>query len=318
MATIQRHKMLQIIRHYSDCPKQAKGGVIALGNFDGVHLGHKAVLQKTKDIARELNAPSLVMTFEPHPVRFFNPNAAPFRITPFRNKMQLLNHLDIDYAFPLAFNREFSLIKANEFVEDILVNTLNIQHIIVGYDFIFGRNRVGNAQLLRDMSQSHNFDLTQIDVISNGDVFFSSTKIREYLKGGNICEAEKLLGHNYIIEGRVRIGQQNGRKIGTPTANIRLKDYIRPALGVYAAETMIETDDEWLPSIVNIGNRPTFGAGEDLLETHIFNFDKDIYGKRIKVRLLRYIRGEIKFNNIDELKNQIKKDCEIVSFEEIL
>ncbi len=308
---------MQIIRHYKFCSEVARNSVVALGNFDGVHLGHKAVIGKACKIAQENSLPSAVMTFEPHPVSVLRPDIPPLRITPFRTKAVLIRELGVDVLFAIRFDRDFAQITAEDFIEKILLENLGVRHVVIGYDFIFGHNREGNAGLLRKMSEKHGFGLTQVNEQGSGDLSYSSTRIRRCLQNGDIAQACNMLGHDYVIEGVVVRGDARGREIGFPTANIRLGGYMRPAFGVYAADVSIQKSEArnqkpeyiTLSAVVNIGRKPTFGGEEDLLEAHIFDFNRDIYGRRICVTLRKFLRPEQKFNNADELKEQINNDC---------
>jgi len=302
---------MKIIRDYKNCPEFARKTIIALGNFDGLHLGHKAVINKTIEIAKNNSLPSAVMTFEPHPVQIFRPDTPPLRITPFRRKVHLVKELGIDFLFPVRFNNSFAKITATDFIEKILVKYLGVQHVVIGYDFIFGHKRSGNALLLKKFSKKHGFGLTQLKAErpedKNSKDVFSSTIIRNLLKEGKINEAREMLGHDFIIEGRVIKGDDRGKNLGFHTANIKLKDYLRPAFGVYIAE--VQTfDGKWHQAILNIGNRPTFKKTDELLEVHIFDMNENLYGQKLCVKFLKYIRPEIKFANPEELKKQIAED----------
>jgi len=298
---------MQIIRHFSNTPASAKNCVIALGNFDGIHLGHKEVIKRAVALAKENDLPSAIMTFEPHPLSLFKPDIEPFRITPLREKFRLVEKLGIDFIFTIRFDYNFSLITAEEFIEKILVGYVSAKHIVIGYDFIFGHQRGGNAELLRSLSGKYGYKLTQVKEVTEKDGnICSSTKIRDYIRRGNIKAADKILGHDYVISGRVRKGEQRGRELGFHTANIKLKNHIRPAFGVYSANVCVER--KWYDAVLNIGKRPTFDGNEELLEVHLFDFSDDLYGKNLQIKLKKHIRSEIKFDNIEELKTQIEKD----------
>lgn len=301
---------MKVVRHYNKCPDSAKNSVVALGNFDGVHLGHKAIIKKTLEVAKKEGLPSAVMTFEPHPATILSPNKEPFRITPVREKISLIKELGVDILFLMRFNHDFSLITAEGFVKKILIESLNIKHAVIGYDFIFGNKRSGNAVFLKKMAEKYGFSLIQLEAVSENGKTHSSTKIREYLKEGNIEKATAILGHNYIIEGRVIKGEQRGNQLGFHTANIPLKDHIRPAFGVYIAKVRIENEATCRNAVINIGKRPTFGKNSELMEVHLLDFNKDLYGKKLRVQLIKHLRPEKKFSGIEELREQIKKDCE--------
>lgn len=309
---LPQHKIMKILRHYENCPADAQSSAIALGNFDGVHKGHQEILKTTLDIARAEHKPAAVMTFEPHPLQIFKPDIAHFRITPFHDKAEKISTAGIDVLFAIHFDKKFSQVTAESFVDDVLVGELKVRHIIIGHDFIFGHNRKGNADYLRKKASEHNFDLIQLESVSDGGEIYSSSRIREFLRNGEIDKANHFLGSPYQISGKIEKGDQRGRTIGFPTANIYLKEHIRAKFGVYQVQIQIEKDDKWLPAIANLGNKPTFDGKKDVLEVFIFDFDQDIYNKLAQVRFLRFIRPEKKFAGIDDLVAQIKADCSVV------
>jgi riboflavin kinase/FMN adenylyltransferase len=300
---------MQIIRHYEDCPESAKGCVIALGNFDGIHKGHQEIIKQAINISKESNSNSAIMTFEPHPKSFFQNSDTKIRLTPFYDKGKLLENFGIDILFAMHFDKKFSQITADNFVDDILVDTLKVKTIIIGHDFIFGYKRQGNAELLKEKADLLGFNLIQIDAISKGGNIYSSTKIREFLKDGEVEKANNWLGRPHFITGKIEAGEQRGRTLGYPTANIYLKDQLRIRFGVYQVTIQIEGSNEQLPAIANIGCKPMFDDNRDILEVFIFDFDRDIYDKKVKVEFLKFIRDEEKFDSIDELTTQITLDC---------
>ncbi len=310
---------MKLIRHndlfrkyntaYNNIPKQAYGAVVALGNFDGVHKGHQIIIQNTVDIAKSENKPSAVLTFLPHPLMVLRHHPEPISINNFAQKFRYIEKLGIDYMTAIAFTNEFSTLSGEDFIAQVLVGHLKISHIIVGDDFIFGRKRSGDINLLKKMSQEHGFSLTQISTISNdiSHVRYSSSKARTHIENGDIQNAVEILGHDFIIQGRVIKGQQKGTSISIPTANIALKDYLRPRFGVYVCEVKTN-NSSFLSAICNIGNKPTFDGEDDLLEVHIFDFNENIYGQKIDVKLIKFLRDEKKFDNVDALVNQIHQD----------
>jgi riboflavin kinase/FMN adenylyltransferase len=309
---------MQLFRHHTGLPTRARGAVAALGNFDGLHLGHGAVIEATKTIANEYSGrtgqrpPSAVLTFEPHPRMMFQSDPPPFRLTPFRIKARQIQALGIDLLFVLRFDRDFSLITAEEFVADILVKGLGVAHVVAGYDFVFGNKRRGNAALLHDMSVRHGFGFTEVQpVASPHSTIYSSTAIRELLIAGKPADAALLLGRPWEIEGRVQQGDKRGRTIGFPTANLRLGSYLQPALGVYAVRAGIDrgVSTTWHDGVANLGRRPTFAGTEPRLEVHLFDFAGDLYGRHLRVQLVEFLRPERKFSGIDELKKQIAIDA---------
>lgn len=306
---------MKIITNYEACPLDARGAAIALGNFDGVHRGHQEIIRITKEISRNNSIPSAVMTFEPHPASIFKPNLPPNRITPFPAKSKKISELGIDIIFAFKFDEAFSKITAQKFVDNILINKLAAKSIVIGYDFIFGHNREGNAKFLEQKSSSSGFSLTIVEPVKqnekNGEIY-SSTKIRQFLQNGEIEKANNFLGYNYFIYGKVEHGEKRGREIGYPTANIYLTDHLRPKFGVYQVRVKIDKSDKWLPAIASIGCKPTYDDNREVLEVFIFDFNDDIYNKEIQVEFLKFIREEIRFSDTPSLMNQIKTDCEMV------
>ena len=304
---------MHIFRKSSDVPHPLKGGVVALGNFDGLHLGHQAVLANALDVAKTGGSPVAVMTFEPHPREFFNPDQEAFRLCPFRMKAQLIAALGVDYLYVQAFDRKFSHRSAENFVEEILVKGLEISHIVVGYDYVFGHRRGGSVELLKKLSTQYGFGVIAVEEKKlEGGARFSSTNIRNNLKEGQCTEAATLLGRYWEIEGRVEQGDKRGRLLGFPTANLPYKNYLHPKKGVYAVRAGVDrgVDTIWQDGVANFGNRPTFDKTDILLEAHVLDGDVDLYGKHLRVALVDYIRAERKFDSLDALKVQIAKDCD--------
>jgi riboflavin kinase/FMN adenylyltransferase len=305
---------MHVIRHPTALPQEQRGAVIAIGNFDGIHLGHQAVIGIARRTAEAGGGPTAVLTFEPHPRSFFAPEGAPFRLTPFRTKAQLLRRLGVELMVDLRFDAARAAQSAEDFVRRVLVGGLGIRHAVVGYDFVFGNRRHGTALSLTEMGRALGFGVTTVEPVQAGDAIYSSTRIRQLLEAGQPREAARLLGRPWEIDGRVERGDQRGRTIGFPTANLLLADYLRPAAGVYAVRAGIgrawEDNGGWHDGVANFGSRPTF-AGTDLrLEVHLFDFAGDLYGRHLRVQLVDYIRPERKFAGIDALKTQIAADAE--------
>lgn len=301
---------MHVFRTWSEVPQALKGGVIALGNFDGLHRGHQAVIGRAIALAKEKSAAAAVMTFEPHPRMFFNPAQAPFRLSPFRMKARVIEALGVDYLYVQTFDREFSQRSPENFVTEILVGGLGISHIVVGYDYAFGYQRKGNVALLRELAQAHGFDVTAIEKLSLDAERFSSTHIRTLLRDGQPREAARLLGRFWEIEGRVEQGDQRGRQLGFPTANLPYQDYLHPRRGVYAVRVGVDagTETHWRDGVANFGSRPTFDKSDVLLEVHLFDTDEDLYGKHLRVALIDFIRPEQRFDGLEALKAQIAAD----------
>lgn len=303
---------MKIIRHYEQVPPGLRGAVYALGNFDGVHRGHQQVIGRAGAIARELGVPLGVLVFEPHPQQFFFPDRPFFRLTPFRAKARLLERMGVDVLAALPFDDRMSKMLAPEFVLDVLVNGLQTVHVVAGYDFRFGKGRGGDAAALGYLGEMEGFGTDIVDEVKNGGVTYSSTRIRELLGQGDPQGAADLLGHWWTVETHVQHGDQRGRTIGFPTANLPLEDHVEPALGVYAVRVEIEDGPHkgTYDGVANVGRRPTFDKQDVLLEAHIFDFSGDIYGAHAAVSFIEFIRPERKFDGLDSLKAQIAQDSE--------
>ncbi len=296
---------MQVFRHYEQVPESARGATVAIGNFDGVHVGHQALLARAKAMGGRLG----VLVFEPHPQEFFRPDAPRFRLTPFRAKARLLERYGVELLFALHFDAAFAALTADEFIERVLVKGLGVRHVIVGEDFCFGKGRQGNLALLRKRGAELGFDVTTFGLVGEGEASkISSTSIREALRDGKPEVAARLLGHPWTVEGRVEGGDRRGRTIGFPTANVSLEGYLEPALGVYAVR--VEVGGRKYGGVANFGRRPTFDKKDVLLEVHIFDFEGDIYGQPIVVSFISFLRPEMKFPGLDALKAQIARDSD--------
>ena len=305
---------MRIFRHYQNIPGDARGAVVAIGNFDGVHLGHRAVIGEAGAIAHATARPWGVLTFEPHPRAFFAPGTPPFRLTPFHAKARLIFGLGVDTIFVQQFNKAFSSLTAEDFIETVLVGGIGARHVVCGYDFVFGKGRGGSAEMLLGFGKRLGFDFTAVraQTFAGGDsaeTAYSSTGVREALQSGNPQAAARILGRPFEIEGRVIQGDQRGRTIGFPTANLALGTYLRPARGVYAVRVRVGEGREFT-GVANIGKRPTFAGEADLLEVFLFDFTGDLYGRRLGVQLVEFLRPEKKFDGIDQLKAQIAADSD--------
>ena len=302
---------MRIYRHYDALPADARGAAVAIGNFDGVHPGHQTVIHEAGLIAGDMCRPWTVLTFEPHPRAFFTPGSEPFRLTPFRSKARRIAELGADLLIVQRFDKAFSSLPAEDFVNTVLVDGLGAGHVVSGYDFVFGHKRGGNCELLLAMGAKKGFGFTAVNAQtdSSGEAY-SSTRVRERLGDADPRGAAAILGRDFEIEGRVARGEARGKSIGFPTANIPLGAYLRPALGVYAVRAAIEQENGeiWLDGVANIGVRPTFGGDGVVLEVFLFDFDDDLYGKRLRVRLVDFLRPEKKFDGVDDLKAQIAQD----------
>lgn len=301
---------MRILRHYRDAPADAKGAVVALGNFDGVHLGHRALLSEAKRIATELRRPLAALVFEPYPREFFRPNEEPFRLTPFRAKARLLSELGVDILIVLTFDAAMAAMLAQDFVVDVLVKELAVAQVVVGKDFLFGKGRAGDAGVLAYMGEMEGFGTTVFaPVLANAATKISSSDIRAALKAGKPEEAARLLGHWWSIEGHVAAGEKRGRLLGYPTANLKLDHILLPAFGIYAVRAR-RHDGRIYGGAASFGIRPTFALASPLMEVHLFDFSGDLYGEVLNVELIAYLRPEGKFDGVEALKAQIAADCE--------
>jgi len=298
-----------VVRHFEHVPAAAKGAVVAIGNFDGVHLGHRALIAEGQKLAASLNAPFGILAFEPHPQEFFRKGGEKFRLTPFRPKAEMLCGLGVDVLFAVPFNARLAAMPAAQFIGDVLVKGLGVRHVITGGDFQFGKGRGGDAALLKADGARLGFEASVFDVVmADAAHKISSTDIRAALKDGRPRDAARLLGHLWTVSGHVRGGDRRGRTIGFPTANISLKGYLEPALGVYAVKVKALGRD--FGGVANFGRRPTFDKQDTLLEVFLFDFDGDLYGRQLDVSFVDFIRSERKFSGLDELKAQIAADSE--------
>ncbi len=303
--------MQKIIRGFYNLPSTADGrlgGCVAtIGNFDGIHLGHQAVLNQLAMKGDALSLPVVVITFEPQPNEFFSPDNAPARLSRFREKVEALRCYAIQQLCVLRFNRKLAQMTAHDFIQQLLITGLNVRYLVVGDDFKFGKDRQGNFDLLQQAGKEHGFQVVNMHTFSIENRRVSSTRIRQALETGDLMLAEKLLGRPYRMSGRVAHGDKRGRTMGFPTANIHLHRRKVPLSGVYAIR-LFGIDGEPYQGVANVGLRPTVGADRALLEVHLFDFKRDIYGEHVQVHFLRKLREEQKFESLDALITQIDLD----------
>ncbi|MET6995804.1 bifunctional riboflavin kinase/FAD synthetase [Chitinophaga defluvii] len=290
--------------------------VITIGTFDGVHAGHRYILQQLEQAATACNGETVIITFDPHPREVLAPQANPIRLlTTLPEKIQLLAQQGIDHLVVVPFNRAFSELSAMEYLEDFLISRFKPHTIIIGYDHRFGHNREGGLELLEAEQHKYGFQLIEIPQQVVHDLTVSSTKIRNSLQEGHITLANELLGYPYFLSGIVIHGDKMGRQLGYPTANLQLPDQRKliPAEGIYAVKVQLTLDQEvmHLNGVMSIGTRPTFNGSDLRLEVHIFDFDADIYGRELSVSFIDYIRANLKFDDIKALITQMDKDSEI-------
>jgi riboflavin kinase / FMN adenylyltransferase len=299
-------KGMQIFKTFQNLPDEAKGAVITIGNFDGVHNGHRFIIKRTREIARETGKKMAVMTFEPHPRRLFRPDEPPGRLTPFDVKAWRLEEEGADILFSLPFDWDFASQSADDFIFHVLKQGAGASHVVVGHDFKFGQLRKGDPEHIREAG----VPTTVIEEVNDeGGMLYSSSRVRQELRHGNIKEANDILGWKWEIRGEVVKGDRRGHELGYPTANIKFDETMHPAYGVYAARVAIGDEKEWHDAAINIGIRPMFEIPEAQLESHIFNFSREIYGKTLRVQPVQRLRSEAKFSSVDQLKKQMAEDC---------
>ena len=280
----------------------------AIGVFDGVHLGHQAVISTSAQHAREAGGTAVVITFDPHPVKVLRPDKAPHLLTATQHKIALIRDLGVEHLLVVHFDREFAATPPEQFVHQLVTHAAPLREICVGHEWSFGKNRAGNLALLQKLGGEHHFNVVGIKPVAVNGKVVSSTAIREAVKEGDFANAAEMLGREYTILGTVKKGAQLGRTLGFPTANLSAHSEQFPPNGVYAAEAKL--NGAVLRGVVNLGYRPTIEQAkpERLLELHLFDMDREIYGEDVEVRFLRYLRGEQKFGSLDELTGQIARD----------
>ena len=285
-----------------------KGSIILIGNFDGLHLGHRKLFNLAKKYKKKYSLKIGVMTFEPMPKMYFKKDIKNFRISSQKQKMRLLNKFNVDFVITKKFNRAFSKTKSIHFIEKILVKKLNAKFIFVSNNFRFGNKREGDVYQLIKYENKFHYKIVNPKPLLIKKKVISSSLIRNYLQKGKLDKANKLLNRKWSIEGKVQKGRQLGKKIGFPTANIDIKDYILACPGVYAVKAKVKKSSKYIKGIANLGYRPTFNGKKILLEVHLFNFSGNLYNKYLTVEFFRFIRKEKKFKNVEQLKKQIKID----------
>ena len=286
--------------------------VVAIGNFDGFHLGHQQLIKTLKARSKELSLKSTVVTFEPHPQTYFQPHIRLTRLSSVREKLELFRDHGVQRVIALRFNKQLASLSAEDFVRKYLVKSLSASHVVVGYDFAFGAGRSGTAEDLQALGEAYGFGVSRVAAVSIDGQKISSTRVREALEIGDLMLAERLLGRPYAISGRVLYGDQRGRTWGFPTANLLVERHTPPLRGVFAVE-VAGVENGLLPGVANLGFRPTVGGDRLLLEVHLINFSGTFYGDRIRVVFRKRIRAETKFDSFDALKDQIHKDTLMAS-----
>jgi riboflavin kinase/FMN adenylyltransferase len=298
---------MQRLSHYQPLPENLRGSVLALGNFDGFHLGHQAVVSRAIALGFHQRRPVIVATFEPHPVRFFRPDVPPFALTSLDQRGRLFAHAGADGMLVFAFDKALATTSAEDFVSEILGKRLGVAAVVTGTDFTFGRGRAGNAQILSELGSKHGIEAEAVaPVILDGEPV-SSSRIRQALAAADPGTATHLLTRPFAVEAIVERGDGRGHDLGYPTANLSLGRYQRPAYGIYAVRVRLDEETE-LPGVASFGVRPTFEPAKELLEVHLFDWAGDLYGQVLEVDLIAYIRPEAKFDSADALVAQMRED----------
>ena len=299
---------LKIVHAWKDLSPEERGAAVALGNFDGLHRGHQQVIGEAAKAALVLKAPLGVITFDPHPRRLFRPSEPAFRLMTIEQQARVLSGMGVDVLYLLPFDFQMASFSDKEFVEQVLVEGLGVKHVAAGFDISFGKGRTGSADGMKAYGDQKGFGVSIAEPVAGkaGDKF-SSTAVRDALRDGHPETAARILGRPFAIEGVVRRGQQLGRQLGFPTANVEIIDYVVPKLGVYATRTRLP-DGREVPGVANLGNNPTTGEVETRLETWLFDFDEDLYGQVIETQLIAFLRPEQKFDSIELMIQQIRRD----------
>jgi riboflavin kinase/FMN adenylyltransferase len=297
---------MKIIRNLDDIRGKLTNAVVTIGNFDGVHLGHRRIFQRVRDAAVALDGVSVVITFIPHPLKLFPSLKSLQLITPYAEKESLVEASGIDYLLVIPFTEQFAALTAPEFISRILLGLIGMKKLIIGYDYAFGRNREGNVALLRKLGAELGFEVEVLAPIGDGEYVYSSTRIREMIGQGNVKEVVSLLGRHFSFDGTVVHGHQRGKGLGFPTANLATENELIPENGVYAVKVKIV--DAIFDGACNIGSNPTFGDDTKSIEVFIFDFDGDLYGRRLRLYFVERIRDERKFPNAASLQQAIQTD----------
>jgi riboflavin kinase/FMN adenylyltransferase len=302
-----------MVKHYTNfnIRKIHRGSIILIGNFDGLHLGHKKLFQLAQSYKKKHNLKIGVVNFNPMPKMFFNKKLINFRLSNIDQKIKLLSNLKVDFVITKKFDKKFSKTKALNFITEVLSKKLSSKFIFVSNNFRFGNKREGNVNLLKKYEKSFDYKVVKPEPLIKNKKIVSSSLIRNLLEKGFLNQANNLLNRNWTIQGVVKKGRQVGKKIGFPTCNIDIHDYVLAKPGVYAVKVLRKNSNKYLKGIANLGYRPTFNQKKILLEVHLFNFSGNLYNKLLSVEFLKFIRKEKKFNNVNQLRTQIKKDLNI-------
>jgi riboflavin kinase/FMN adenylyltransferase len=297
------------VNDWRDLGPQDRGASAAFGNFDGVHLGHQQVIAAARAAAGRLGAPVGVISFEPHPRRWFQPQTAPFRLMSLDQQARALAELGVDIFYVLPFGEALASMSAQDFARKVLHDALGVRHVAAGFDTTFGKGRTGSGESLVGYGRAFGFGVAIVERVADASgLKLSSSAVREALAAGEPQKAAAILGRTFAVEGVVERGDQRGRLLGFPTANVELGDYVRPAFGVYATITRLK-DGRGVKGVANLGRRPTVGGTVERLEVHLFDFAEDLYGQTVETALVAFLRPEMKFDGLDALKAQIAEDA---------
>ena len=296
--------------HRQPVPDALRGAVVALGNFDGFHLGHQAVVSEAVEWAMEQDRPAVVATFDPHPVRHFAPHVPSFRLTTLDQREELFAAAGADAMLVFHFDDELAGTSAEDFVGKLLAERIGAKGVVTGEDFTFGKGRTGNRDVLASLGASQGIEARAVGPVMDAGMVVSSSRIRDALKAGDCETASRLLTRPFAVRGIVQHGDKRGREIGFPTANIDLEHYLRPRFGIYAVTGHIVGEERVLHGAANLGIRPHFDPPKELLEPHFFDFDGDLYGREVEVAFHHFLRPEAKFDNLDGLVQQMNRDCD--------
>lgn len=297
---------MKIVRSLNALHPPPGGSVVTIGNFDGVHLGHREIFRRVTGKARTLQAAATVITFEPHPLRLLAPATAPARINTPAEKVRLIRASCIDLLVILPFTRKLAALSAADFVSDLLVGRLGVRHLVIGYDYAFGRNRQGNATFLAQAASAHGFTLEVLEPLRMGEEVYSSTRIRQALREGDVAGVVGVLGRHFTLDGKVVAGEGRGRQLGFPTANLATVKELLPCDGVYAAR--VRHGRRMYDAVINLGKRPTFAGAGPSLEIHLLDFAGDLYGARLRIYFVERLRDERRFPSVEALQAAIRDD----------
>lgn len=301
--------MMRVVRHIEPGRRPFRSPVVALGNFDGMHLGHQAIMRRTVELAQRVDGDPVAFTFWPHPIAVLAPQRAPAMITSLASRLAALSATGLTGAVVRHFTRRFAALTPEEFVRDVLVARLGVAGVVVGYNVTFGHDRAGTPEVLRELARVYGFAVDVVPPVAIGEQTVSSSAVRRALGAGDVAHASRLLGRGHTLIGLVRRGDRRGATIGFPTANLVPRGGMLPPDGVYAVRVGIDDEPPMRPAVANLGTNPTFGSLGHRLEAHLFDFDGDLYGRRLQVAFAQRLRGEVKFPSVQELVAQIRKDA---------